>query len=163
MSDEQENSAALRKLERNSRGELVAHLAGRDEPVANVTVAQCFPWTVRDRLISVRDKEGKELVLLRGLDAIDPASREIIQDELRDKFFVPKVRRILDYNAEFGVVSISAETDRGEVMFQIRNRDDVRLLSPVRALFRDVDGNVYEVEDFSALDRSSRRDLEQFF
>ena len=83
--------------------------------------------------------------------------------ELREKVFVPKIRRITKYTAEFEVVYISAETDRGEVTFQIRDRDDVRLLSPTRALFRDVDGNVYEVEDISILDHTSRKHLDQYF
>jgi hypothetical protein len=163
MVDGEDKPTGLKKLERNSRGELLAHVEGRAEPVENVTVARCFPWSLKDEYVSIRDKDGKEIVLLRDLEGLDPATRELIEEELRDKFFVPRIQRITRYKAEFDVVSISAETDRGKVTFQIRNRDDVRLLSPVRALFRDVDGNVYEVEDYRALDRSSQKHLEPYF
>jgi hypothetical protein len=33
----------------------------------------------------------------------------------------------------------------------------------VRALFRDVDGNTYEVPDITALDAASQRYLQQYF
>jgi hypothetical protein len=151
------------QLQRNAKGELIAAVPGRPEPVVNVTVARCFPWSHAEEYISIRDKEGKELVLLETLAGLDDATRRLVLSELHDKVFVPKIRRITEFKAEFEVVSISAETDRGRVTFQIRNRDDVRTLSLARAIFRDVDGNAYEVEDFHALDRASQRHLEQYF
>jgi len=151
------------RLERNAKGQLVAHMADRDKPVENVRVARCFPWSREGEYVSVCDADGKELVLLASLEGVEGPTRDLIEQELRDKFFVPKILRISDYKAEFDVVSISAETDRGEVTFQIHRRDDVRILSPGRALFRDVDGNVYEVPDFSSLDRASQKHIEQYF
>ncbi len=158
-----DNPGELKKIERDPRGELVAHLHGQVEPIRDVKVARCFPWSLKEGYISVRDKEGKEIALLTSLEGLDPASRGVIEQELRDKVFVPKIRRITEYKAEFDVVYISAETDRGEVTFQIGNSDDVRVLSPTRALFRDVDGNLYEVEDLAALDRVSQKHIEQYF
>lgn len=158
-----DNPGGLKKIERDGRGELKAYLEGRDEPVLDVQVARCFPWSLQEGYVSIRNKEGKEIALLAGLDGLDPESRQIVEQELRDKIFVPKIRRITRYTAEFDVVYISAETDRGKVTFQIRNRDDVRVLSTRRALFRDVDGNVYEVEDVFALDRASQKHIEQYF
>ncbi len=163
MPQQNDQPVKLTRLERKPNGELVAHLSDRDAPVEQVKVARCFPWSCRDGYISISDSQGEELVLLVSLEELEPATRELIEQELRDKFFVPKILRILDYKAEFDVVSISAETDRGQVTFQIRDRDDVRLLSATRALLRDVDGNIYEIEDFTALDRASQRRLEQFF
>ena len=157
------NTGGLKKIERDDRGELLAYLHGREEPERNAKVARCFPWSLQDGYVSVRNKDGKEIALLTTLDGLDAATRQIIEEELRDKIFVPKIRRITRYRAEFDVIYITAETDRGDVTFQIRNRDDVRLLSARRALFRDVDGNVYEVEDVAALDRASQRHIEQYF
>ena len=162
MSGEEE-PAKLKRVERNARGELIARLEGKDKPIENVRIARCFPWSLADEYISVCDTDGKEIVLLRDLDGIDPASRELIRAEVRDKFFVPKIRRITRYSRDFEMISISAETDRGKITFQIRKRGDVRLLSSVRALLRDVDGNVYEIEDIDALDRASRKHVEHYF
>ncbi|MFW5841465.1 MAG: DUF1854 domain-containing protein, partial [Planctomycetota bacterium] len=64
---------------------------------------------------------------------------------------------------EFGVSNIKARTDRGVVNFQVKSRDDVRLLSASRALFRDADGNIYELPDLNQLDSQSRRHLANYF
>ena len=148
---------------RNDLGQLVAHLEGVSEPVTDVHLARCFPWTLPDAHISVRNAEGHEVVLLGTLDDLDPGSREVAEEELRDKIFDPKILRILDHTHEFGISSIKAETDRGTVIFQIRGRDDIRHLSATRALFRDADGNTYELPDLNQLDPNSRRRIQEYF
>lgn len=164
MTEPQPDSpSVLRKITRDGRGDLAACLEGQGQPVPNVRVARCFPWSLDQGYVSVRDKDGKELALLKDLEGMDPDSRRLIEQELREKVFVPKIQRIKRYSAEFDVIYITADTDRGEVTFQIRDSEDVRALTPRRALFRDVDGNVYEVEDLFALDRTSQKYIEQYF
>jgi hypothetical protein len=151
------------RVERNAAGQIVAHVAGRSEPVVDVRIARCFPWSVPETYISIRNKDGKEIALLKTLGELDETSRAVVEEELRDKVFNPKIRRIKDYRDEFGVTSITAETDRGEVIFQIRSRDDIRQFSATRALFGDADGNVYELVDLNALDPASRKHILHYF
>ena len=161
--EKDDNQQSLKRIERSGKGELVAYLEGADEPLHNVKVARCFPWSLGDEYISIRNSEGKEITLLKTLDVVNAETRKLIEEELRDKVFIPRIERITKYTDEFGVVSITAETDRGKVTFQMRTRHDARALSPTRVIFRDVDGNLYEVPDFNALDRASQRHIEQFF
>jgi hypothetical protein len=151
------------RVERDLAGMIVVHVPGRDGPITNARVARCFPWSGPDRNISICNSEGREMVFLETLSELDPTSRRVVQEELNTRVFNPRIRRIIKMKHEFDVTSITAETDRGEVSFQIRSRDDVRVLSPTRALFRDVDGNTYEVPDLMALDHVSRKHLEQYF
>jgi len=153
----------ITSIERNAAGQLVLRLEGRDEPVVDARIARCFPWSMPHGYICIRDSDGKELALLRTLENLPPQTRKMVEDELRDKVFNPRIRRVAACKHEFGVTSITAETDRGQVTFQIRGRDDVRVLSPTRALFRDVDGNTYELADLTALDRSSRKHFAKYF
>ncbi len=154
---------AIERIERDEDGALVVHVAGRDEPVRSAQVARCFPWSFTDSYISVRDKDGKEVALLRTLNELDDDSREVVQQELDQRVFNPKITRVVSLKREFGVTSITAETDRGLVSFQMRSRDDIRVLSPTRALFRDVDGNTYELADLSAMDPASRKYMQPYF
>ena len=155
--------ARVRRVERDADGQLVVHLDRRDEPVVDARPARYFPWSVPDAYVSILDSDGSEVAMLRTLDELDAASREIVAAELRDKVFNPKILRVLNYKREFGISSITAETDRGEVVFQFRGRDDIRVLSPTRALFRDVDGNTYELPDLTQLDPASQKHLHPFF
>lgn len=151
------------RLERKPTGELIAHLAGQDEPVQDARVARCFPWSVPDCYVSIRNKDGKEIALARTLEELDEPTRQIVLEELHDKVFNPKILSVSEFKREFDVTRITAKTDRGEVTFQIRSRDDVRVLAEGRALFRDVDGNTYELQDLSKLDPVSQKHLLDFF
>ena len=150
-------------ITRNALGQLVAQFANRDQPITDVRIARCFPWSIPDSYLSIRSAEGKELALIVTLNDLDPSSRQVVEQELHEKVFNPRILRILDYNNEFGVISITAQTDRGNVTFQIRSRDDVRMLSPVRAIFHDADGNSYELHDISTMDALSRKLLHEYF
>ncbi len=149
-------------IERGPDGQLVVHVAGR-EPVKDVRVARCFPWSRPEQFISIRSAAGQELCLLKGLDDLAPAGRTLVQEELDQKVFNPKISRVLSSKSEFGIVTITAQTDRGVVSFQVRTRDDIRMLSTTRALFRDVDGNIYDLPDINLLDAVSRRHFHQYF
>jgi len=156
-------AGTVKKAIRNRAGQLEVYLDDKDAPVIDARVARCFPWSLPDSYVSIRDKDGKEVTLLKSLDDLEPPTRTIIEQELRDKVFNPKIRRIRSYKNEFEVISITAETDRGEATFQIRSRDDVRMLSDTRALFRDADGNTYELSDIEQLDPASRRRIREYF
>lgn len=147
----------------NELGQLVVRVKGREAPVAEAKVARCFPWSLPDSYIAVRDKEGKEVALLKTLDELDSGSRDVVIRELRDKVFIPRIRRVVEHREEFGVTSITVDTDRGVVTFQIRSRDDVRPISDRRVIFRDADGNSYELHDLNSLDSASRRCLQEYF
>lgn len=164
MQDSKENRQALiEKVTRNKAGHLVIRVRGQSEPVRDASVSRCFPWSLPDGYISVRDKQGHEITLLKTLDELDPISRKVIEEELRDKVFNPRILRVLEHERVFGVTSITAITDRGQVTFQMMSRDDIRVLSKTRALFRDADGNIYELADLTKLDSRSRKYLRDYF
>ena len=164
MTDTPTNLTAkmIDRIDRNSAGKLVVHIAGQ-EPVVGARLARYFPWSLPDAYISVRDADNHELVMLRELDELDDASRSIAEHELADKIFNPKITRITAHKREFGVTTINAITDRGPVEFQFHGRDDIRILSPTRALFRDVDGNSLELPDIDQLDAVSRKYIARYF
>ena len=162
MSTEDDKGARIERITRNPAGKLVVHLVG-EEPVEDVRVSRCFPWTRPDGYVSVYEQNGKEIALFETLDTLDPQSRGTVEAELERMVFTPRILRIVEHKREFGVTSIKAETDRGEVTFQIRSRDDVRLFTPTRAVFRDADGNAYEVADLDALDARSKTYLAEYF
>lgn len=151
------------KIERDGAGRLVLHPDDGSGVVNDVHLARYFPWSVPDLFISVRNADGREVAMIRGLDKLDPETRYVVTTELSEKVFNPKITRVLDHKREFGMTTITADTDRGRVTFRMRGRSDVRILSAERALFRDIEGSTYEVPDYSKLDPSSRALMHQYF
>ena len=153
----------IRRLERNGKGQIVAHIEDTAEPIVDVRIRRYFPWSGPDEYFSIRDADGKELAMLRTLHELDPGSREIAEAELAHKVFNPKITRVLSHKREFGLTTVTADTDRGQVTFQFNSREDVRILSATRGLFRDINGNTLEVVDLKALDAASQRYLQRYF
>ena len=153
----------IRKLQRNGKGQIVAHVEGIDEPVVDVHVRRYFPWSAPDEYFSIRDADGKELAMLRSLHELDPDSREIAEAELAHKVFNPKIIRVLSHKREFGLTTMEAETDRGSVTVQFNSREDVRILSPTRGLIRDINGNTLEIPNLHEMDAVSQRFLQRYF
>lgn len=151
------------RLELSPTGSLRARVPGQDQPCENVAISRCFPWSMPDRYISVRDEKGKEIAMFESLDELDADSRHIALRQLEQMVFNPKIHKVTKLKDEFNITSLTAMTDRGEVTFQVRGRDDIRHLSATRALFRDADGNTYELPDVTKLDHASRRHLSQWF
>ena len=161
--DTRAEEATIDRVELDPAGQLVVHLTGRREPIVDAKVARCFPWSLPGRYVSLLDKEGKEVVLLESMEGLDGPTRRVLEQQLAARVFSPVIRRIVAHKHEFGISSVTAETNRGTVTFQIRGRDDVRTLSATRALFRDADGNTYEVPDLTKLDPASRKHIEHYF
>lgn len=163
--------AVIEKVSRDALGNLEVRVKGRAEPAKDARVSRCFPWSLPDTYISIRDNDGKEIVMLHSLAELDPESRAVVEHELRDKVFNPVILRVIEHKRDFGASSkrdfgvraLTVETDRGEITFHIKSREDVRLLSATRAIFRDPDGNIYEVPDLAALDEHSRKVMEEYF
>ena len=121
-----QDTAVIESLTRNASGQLDLCLGGQDEPVTDVRITRCFPRSFPDGYVSIRDKDGHEVLLLEMLDGVPEDVRALIEEELHDKVFCPGIRRIVSSTREFGVVSLCAETDRGTVTFQRQTRQHWR-------------------------------------
>jgi len=148
-------------VRRNAKGELEYSPDGR-QAFQVVKPIRCFPWRDRDRFVSLRGRDDKELALIEDLNAHDPAEAQLIRDELGQVFFVPKIRSVRTIRDVFGVHTWRVETDKGGVSFDVKSRDDIHLITDTRVLVKDADGNFYEIADVAALDARSRLLLDAF-
>src|SRR4051812_45864494 len=130
------------------------------EDVKDVRLRRAFPWSMKDRFISIRSSEGKELVLIESLDDLAPELRENILRWLDQHSFIPKITRVRELDVRFGYQQWKVDTDRGPAEFRVQEREDVRFLHDGRFSVKDADGNVYELTSLEKLDDASRRAVE---
>lgn len=128
-----------------------------DRSWAKVTVARAFPLSDPDHYLGFLDGAGKDIGLLIDPGQLDAESRQVVDEELEKRYFVPVVERVLSVKEEYGTVYWRVETDRGEKEIVARNlRDNVQELSPTRVIITDVDGNRFEFPDTGKLDGRSQ-------
>jgi hypothetical protein len=121
-----------------------------------VEARSLFPISGPTRYITLLDKDGKEIAVIRNLNTIMPESREAVEDALREYYLIPKIIRILDRDEKYGVLKWTVETDRGIREFDIKNRQsDIKTVYGNRVLIRDANDNRYEIPDWEKLDIKS--------
>ena len=146
------------ELEENEKGQLVLKRPGEDD-VADVRLRRSFPWTKPDALISVRNSDGKEVLLIDDLSALPAELRERVVRFLGETSFIPMIRSVETINMDFGYQVWTVQTDRGPASFRVQEREDVRFLPDGRFSVKDVEGNVYVLPRLETMDAHSQKAL----
>ena len=127
-----------------------------------VSVRRCFPWSQPARFVSLRDKDDREVALIRQPENLDDASREVLEQALIEAGFVLQVVKIYEVEEEVEIRTWKVETLQGPRTFQTRLDDWPRELPGGGLLIRDVAGDLYQVADREALDDKSKKLLWAF-
>lgn len=121
-----------------------------------IILRRCFPLTMPDRYISVRNEDDEEIGLIRELRQLDPKSRKIVEEELRRRYFMPVILKVKALREKFGFAEWEVETDKGPRTFIASTTSDSLLyLEERRIIITDIDGNRYEIPDWAKLDSHS--------
>ena len=127
---------------------------------AKVLAMRAFPLSAQDRYIVLQDDEGKEIAMIKDPGELDAKSRRALEVELGKSYFVPQITSINKIDEDFGVPKWDVETDRGHRRFELRTRNDAKMVGRGRVLIKDIDGNRYEIDNFHRMDAKSISYLE---
>jgi hypothetical protein len=126
----------------------------------DVRPARVFPVSEVADFISFLGLNDKEAVVIRDLCHLDTESRRVLEEALSRAYFVPRITAIYEIEDAHGAARWEVETDRGYRVFDIRDREDVKVIENRRVLLQDADGNRFEVENIHELDERSQRLLD---
>jgi len=127
-----------------------------------VSVRRCFPWSEPARFVSLRDKDDREIALIRQPESLDDTSREVLERALIEAGFVLRIVQIYEVEEEVEIRTWKVETEQGPRTFQTRLDDWPRELPGGGLLIRDVAGDLYHIADRDVLDDKSKRLLWAF-
>lgn len=133
----------------------------RGEEWTEISLARLFPFSQPDEWISVLDKDGKEIGIIRAFKDLPRELVPLIRRELDRRYMVPCILHIFKIKQMRGILKMSVETDRGRRIFFLRNlNENIQQPFPGYLTMTDVDNNRYDIPDISALDSDSRRLLD---
>jgi hypothetical protein len=152
----QANKIAL-NLTRRSDGRLVLRRANGNGEVSDtpVQLASCFPWTHPQEFISLRDDKGREQMLIEDLRQIDAPIRALIENELAERNFLPRVTGIEAITDEIELFHWKVVTNAGPRSFLTRRSDHPRRLANGDVLIKDVSNDLYLIPNPKSLDAKS--------
>lgn len=119
-----------------------------------------FPVSAASVYITLLDKDGCEVGIIRSIEDLSHDSRRAIEYSLNDYYLVPNIIRIISTSEKYGALHWVVETDRGIKEFDIRNRNhDIKVFSDGKVRIRDSDDNRYLILNYRNLDKHSRAKL----
>jgi len=137
----------------NDNGDLVFKPSTSETTV--VTPSLCFPWMKNNEFISIRDKHGKEVFLIKSLSELDSKSFQAVNESLLAATFMMKIISIQKIHAEFEIRSWTVVTEQGPYKFQTQIDYWPQVLNKNLILIRDVTGNVFYIDSPYELDEKS--------
>ncbi|MBT9512587.1 MAG: DUF1854 domain-containing protein [Acidovorax sp.] len=150
------------QLARNPHGRLVLSLADGTAH-EGVTPVRAFPIAAPGEGLSLVGSDGHELLWVPRLEQVDGPARQLIEEELEVREFVPTIEKIVAVSSFSTPSTWDVETDRGPARLVLKAEEDIRRLGGrTRLLIAGGDGMQFRVKDTTALDRHSRRLLERF-
>ena len=153
-------NAAFRRTE----GGFLA-LKFEDKDYERVGVYLTFPLTNPEEFISIRetDEKAKEMGIIRSLKDMKKDVQEMIREQIRLRYFLPVIRKVMDVKDEYGYAYWHVMTDFGVCRFTTHmGGDAVVALGEARYQITDIDGNRYELPDLYALTVMERKKLDLF-
>ena len=140
------------------RGDVVRLTIEEDRSYLKVRAVRAFPLSVLTDYVGLLDAvSGREIGMIRSLHDLDCQARQLVEQELEKRYFIPKVARITEANKEFGTVYWGVDTDRGSRKFVMRGiRDSIHEIEAGRYFITDVDGNRFEIPQIGDLDSRSQ-------
>ncbi len=124
-----------------------------------------FPLTNPEEFISVReaDEKAKEIGMIRSLQDMPEDVQDMIREQVRLRYFMPVIRKVMEVKDEYGYAYWYVQTDYGTCRFTTNmGGDAVVALGEARYQITDIDGNRYELPDLYALSVMERKKLDLF-
>jgi hypothetical protein len=143
-----------------SKGGFLALRSGESD-YARVSLFKAFPFSHSNNYVSVRDKDGKEIGLIKDINDFSKDVTDLFHEELSRRYFLPSINSISSIKDEFGYSYWEVITGIGAKKFTIRKDNNSFIpINEHRILVVDVDGNRYEISDYTKLDSRSYKLIE---
>ncbi|TVT49083.1 MAG: DUF1854 domain-containing protein [Denitromonas halophila] len=128
----------------------------------HIQVVRAFPIAAPDEGISVLSAEGHELAWITHLDQTDPATRQLLNETLAARDFMPVLTRLKSVSSFATPSTWEVDTDRGPTQFVLRGEENIRRLPDEMLMIADEHGIQYLIRHLPALDAHSRKLLDRF-
>lgn len=149
------------ELARNAFGRLLLTTADGDI-VEGVVPVRAFPIAAPAEGIALVGPDGHEAGWIERLDALPAALRQLVEEELGRREFMPEIRRIRSVSSFATPSTWHVDTDRGETSLVLWGEEFIRRLGKSGLLIEDSHGIHFLVRDLNALDSPSRKLLDRF-
>jgi hypothetical protein len=149
-------------LTRDAFGRLVFTSEDGSEVHEGVVPVRAFPIAAPDSGLALVDRDGRELAWIESLSMLPEGTRQLIEEELASREFLPEIRRIRHVSSFATPSTWQVDTDRGDTEFVLKGEEDIRRVAQSTLLIADSHGIQFLIRDLQTLDKASRKILDRF-
>jgi hypothetical protein len=149
------------QLRRNSFGKLILTTAD-GEVHEGVSPVRAFPIQAPDNGISMVLGDGREVAWIDELAGLPLETRNLVQDELEGREFMPEILRVKSVSSFATPCSWFVDTDRGATEFTLKGEEDIRRVGSASLLVTDNHGINFLIRDMYTIDKTTRKILDRF-
>jgi len=149
------------QLSRNAFGKLM--FTGADgEMHVGVVPVRAFPIAAPEAGIAIVSPDGHELAWIDQLNALPLALKNLLQEELANREFLPEIQQIKHVSAYASPSTWTVATSRGDAKLLLKGEEDIRRIGDVSLMISDAHGVQFLIRDLKKLDKASRKMLDRF-
>ncbi len=149
------------QLSRNSFGKLILTTEA-GEVHEGVAPVRAFPIQAPDKGISMVLGDGKEVGWIDDIAGLPAQVRELVQDELEGREFMPEILQVTDVSSYATPCTWFVRTDRGDTQFTLKGEEDIRRIGAASLLVADNHGINFLIRDMYTIDKHTRKILDRF-
>ncbi|MBC3874525.1 cyanophycin metabolism-associated DUF1854 family protein [Undibacterium flavidum] len=149
------------QLHRNNFRQLVLTDAQGAEHI-DVRPVRAFPIQSPDAGISLVKENGAEVAWIDHLNDLPEAVRNLIDEELEGREFMPEIAKILSVTSFATPCTWHVQTDRGNTHFVLKGDEDIRRIGKESLLIADNHGIHFLIRNMFDIDKHSRKILDRF-
>lgn len=149
------------QLSRNSFGKLIL-TTEEGEVHEGVAPVRAFPIQAPDKGISMVLGDGKEVGWIDDIAGLALQIRELVQDELEGREFMPEILQVTDVSSYATPCTWFVKTDRGDTEFTLKGEEDIRRIGAASLLVADNHGINFLIRDMYTIDKHTRKILDRF-
>jgi hypothetical protein len=128
----------------------------------DVRPVRAFPIQSPNDGISLVKENGAEVAWIDHLSDLPASIRELIDEELEGREFMPEISKILSVTSFATPCTWHVQTDRGETNFVLKGDEDIRRIGQDSLLIADNHGIHFLIRNMFEIDKHSRKILDRF-
>jgi len=143
-------------LRRDADGRLTAL---KDDQWIAVKMRPCFPWSLPEQFLSLRDHDNNEIALVEKADDLDAESRTALEAALEEAAFAFTIVDVEKVEKDFELRNWYVTTQAGPRRFTTKLEDWPQQKPDGSFVITDLAGDLYVVRDVAQLPAKAQKIL----
>lgn len=127
-----------------------------------VRIKQCFPWSIPDKFLSLRNSQDDEVYIINDINDLDIKMQRVIKNYLKSIEFVLEIKDIIKIEEDFELRRYEVLTLNGQRTFQTKLDEWPLVKDNGNIYIEDVAGDIFFLKTVNNLGPKGKKLLSTY-